>query len=139
MRQLRLPLESTTMPSAIMQSGRAQPHSKTCRNIEPCGFARQRLGVRLCSAALVGWVIALNSFAAQATDGSSHAAQIAEAAEALRPKLIETRRDIHMHPELSSQEERTARMVAERLRSLGVDEIRTNVAGHGVVALLKGA
>src|SRR5256714_14247919 len=44
-----------------------------------------------------------------------------------------------MHPELSNYEERTARVVAERLRSLGLDEVRTNVAGHGVVALLKGA
>src|SRR5689334_17326056 len=67
------------------------------------------------------------------------AAQIASAAEALRPKLIETRRDFHMHPELSNREERTARVVAERLRALGFDEVKTNVAGHGVVALLKGS
>ena len=59
------------------------------------------------------------------------------AAEALRPKLIETRRDLHMHPELSNREERTARVVADKLRALGFDEIKTNVARHGVVALLK--
>src|SRR5207237_9248304 len=34
--------------------------------------------------------------------------------------------------------ERTSRVVAERLRALGFDEVRTNVAKHGVVALLKG-
>jgi len=44
-----------------------------------------------------------------------------------------------MHPELSNREERTARVVAERLRALGLDDVKTNVAGHGVVALLKGA
>jgi len=64
--------------------------------------------------------------------------QIAKAVEALRPKLIETRRDFHMHPELSNREERTSRIVAERLRALGLDEVKTGVARHGVVALLKG-
>src|SRR5439155_16686691 len=58
---------------------------------------------------------------------------------ALRPPLIETRLDFHMHPELSNREERTARVVAERLLALGLDEIKTNVAKHGVVALLKGS
>lgn len=65
--------------------------------------------------------------------------RIAQAAEALRPQLIAQRRDFHMHPELSNREERTARIVAERLRSLGFDEVRTNVARHGVVGVLKGA
>ncbi|MBI1982584.1 MAG: amidohydrolase [Acidobacteria bacterium] len=64
---------------------------------------------------------------------------IARAAEALRPKLIEMRRDFHMHPELSNREERTSRVVADRLRALGLDEVKTGVAGHGIVALLKGA
>jgi len=35
-----------------IQSGRAQPHSKTLRNEAALGSARQRFGVRLCSAAL---------------------------------------------------------------------------------------
>ena len=68
----------------------------------------------------------------------SHDQQVAQAAEALRQKLIDTRRDFHMNPELSNREERTARVVAERLRALGL-EVRTGVARHGVVALLKGA
>jgi amidohydrolase len=63
---------------------------------------------------------------------------IARAAQALRPRLVETRRDFHQHPELSNREERTARVVAERLRALGL-EVRTGVARHGVVALLRGA
>jgi amidohydrolase len=64
--------------------------------------------------------------------------QIARAAEAMRQKLIETRRDFHMHPELSNREERTSRVVAERLRALGL-EVKTGVARHGVVAVLRGA
>jgi amidohydrolase len=65
--------------------------------------------------------------------------QIAQAAEALRAKLVEQRRDFHMHPELSNREERTSRVVAERLRALGLDEVKTGVARYGVVALLKGS
>jgi amidohydrolase len=64
--------------------------------------------------------------------------QIAQAAESMRAKLVEQRRDLHMHPELSNREERTARIVAERLKALGL-EVKTGVARHGVVALLKGA
>lgn len=65
--------------------------------------------------------------------------QVATAAEAMRSQLIERRRDFHMHPELSNREERTARIVAERLRALGLEDIKTGVARHGVTALLRGA
>ena len=65
--------------------------------------------------------------------------RIAQQTEAMRARLVEQRRDIHMHPELSNREERTSRLVAERLRSLGFDEVKTNVARHGVVGLLRGA
>ncbi len=74
--------------------------------------------------------------------GSPDAAReqrVAQAAEAIRPRLVEQRRDFHMHPELSNREERTGRVVAERLKALGLDEVKTGVARHGVVALLKGA
>lgn len=56
---------------------------------------------------------------------------------AVMPKVVAWRRDIHEHPELSGQEERTARVVAEHLRSLGMD-VRTGVGGHGVVGVLRG-
>ncbi len=65
-------------------------------------------------------------------------AEIARQAEALRPKLVEMRRDFHMHPELSNREERTARVIAGRLRALGFDDVKTGVARNGIVALLKG-
>jgi amidohydrolase len=65
--------------------------------------------------------------------------KIARLAEGLRAQLIAQRRDFHMHPELSNREERTARVVAERLRALGLEDIKTGVGKHGVTALLRGA
>jgi len=52
--------------------------------------------------------------------------------------LVAMRRDIHAHPELSNREQRTARVVADHLRALGLDEVRTGIAGHGVVGVLRG-
>lgn len=78
-------------------------------------------------------------FSGAAAAQPSSADEISRAAEALRPKLVEWRRDFHMHPELSNREERTARVIAERLRAMGFDEVKTGVARHGIVALLKGA
>jgi amidohydrolase len=66
------------------------------------------------------------------------AARVAREAEGLRAQLVERRRDFHMHPELSNREERTGRVVAERLKALGLTDIKTNVARHGVTALLVG-
>ena len=57
--------------------------------------------------------------------------------ESLRQELIDVRRDLHRHPEVSGQEERTAGVVAARLRALGLD-VRTDVGGHGVVGVLRG-
>ncbi len=51
--------------------------------------------------------------------------------------LIATRRDLHRHPEVAFQEERTASIVAERLRASGY-EVRTGVAETGVVGTLGG-
>jgi amidohydrolase len=92
----------------------------------------------------LGFVLTLllSAFAGQKPGSgaaSSRETQIAHAAETLRPKLIEQRRDLHMHPELSNREERTSRVVAERLRALGLDEVKTGVGKYGVVALLKGS
>ncbi|MBI2689913.1 MAG: amidohydrolase [Acidobacteria bacterium] len=64
--------------------------------------------------------------------------QVAKAAAALRDKVVEQRRDFHRHPELSNREERTARVIAEKLRALGLDDVRTGVGKYGVVAVLKG-
>ena len=70
---------------------------------------------------------------------SSLAAQIDRAAEAIEPRVIAWRRDLHEHPELGNREFRTADIVHAHLRSLGLDEIRTGVAHTGVVGVLRGA
>jgi amidohydrolase len=58
-------------------------------------------------------------------------------AAAVLPKVVAWRRDIHEHPELGNREIRTAGLVAAHLRSLGL-EVRTGLAGTGVVGILKG-
>jgi amidohydrolase len=51
---------------------------------------------------------------------SSHLRGVAAAVDALEPELVELRRDLHAHPELAWQEERTTKVVAERLAVAGV-------------------
>jgi amidohydrolase len=63
--------------------------------------------------------------------------KIEELTQKYNPKVVEWRRAIHSHPELSAQEEKTAALVAEVLAGLGLD-VKKNVGGHGVVGLLKG-
>jgi metal-dependent amidase/aminoacylase/carboxypeptidase family protein len=70
-------------------------------------------------------------------EADARLATMATALEAAREDLIEVRRDIHRHPEPSGQEERTAALVADRLRVLGLD-VETGVGGHGVVGVLRG-
>ncbi len=60
-------------------------------------------------------------------------AQIAE----LEPRVVAWRRDIHEHPELGNREFRTAQLIADHLRSLGI-EVETEVAHTGVVGILRG-
>lgn len=54
---------------------------------------------------------------------------------AFAARLTEWRRHLHANPELSYQEEDTARFVAERLREMNID-FETGIGGHGVVATL---
>lgn len=63
--------------------------------------------------------------------------RINKAAASIEQKVIEWRRDIHQHPELGNQEIRTASIIANHLRSLGI-EVKTGVAHTGVVGILKG-
>jgi amidohydrolase len=56
-------------------------------------------------------------------------------AREIEQQLINWRREIHMHPELGFQEFRTAKLVAETLRSLGL-RVRTKVGKTGVVGYL---
>jgi amidohydrolase len=63
--------------------------------------------------------------------------QIEARIPAVMPKVIAWRRDIHQHPELSNREVRTAKIVADHLRALGL-EVKSGVAKTGVVGLLRG-
>ncbi len=75
--------------------------------------------------------------------GSAQAASAARA-EAIRLRsariadnMIQVRRDLHAHPELAGAETRTAGIVADRLRALGL-EVRVGVGGTGVIGVLRG-
>jgi amidohydrolase len=56
----------------------------------------------------------------------------------LEPSLSAIRRDVHQYPEMGFAETRTAGLIADRLRALGL-EVRVEVAQTGVVGLLQGA
>ena len=51
--------------------------------------------------------------------------------------LVALRRDFHRHPELSFEERRTAEIIAERLSAAKL-EVRSGIAGTGVVGVLRG-
>lgn len=60
------------------------------------------------------------------------------AVQRFAPRAIEMRHTIHQNPELGNREFETAKLVAEHLRALGFDEVRTGIAHTGVVGILKG-
>lgn len=59
-------------------------------------------------------------------------------AQKYEEKMLELRRRIHMHPELSGEERETAALVASVLEESGV-EVQSDVGGHGVVGVLRGS
>lgn len=73
------------------------------------------------------------------SEGDQFRARIDEAAAAVEAKVIEWRHHIHANPELSNREVATATLIAEHLTALGLDEVRTGIAGHGVVGVLRGS
>ena len=87
-------------------------------------------------AALLPLVIALSA-ALPAAAQDAQRAEVTAAAQAVRGKVVEWRRDIHQHPELGNRETRTAKLVADHLRALGL-EPKTGIATTGVTAVLKG-
>ncbi|MEX2520839.1 MAG: M20 aminoacylase family protein [Paracoccaceae bacterium] len=56
----------------------------------------------------------------------------------LQDEMVEWRQDFHRHPELSFDVQRTAKLVAERLRAFGCDEVVEGIGRTGVVGLIKG-
>ena len=80
--------------------------------------------------------LALLSFPAFAQNSPLKTA-VNKQADALEKQVIAWRRDFHEHPELGNHEVRTSGIVANYLKSLGI-EVKTGVAKTGVVGILKG-
>jgi hippurate hydrolase len=62
----------------------------------------------------------------------------ADRIQAIAPEIAEIRRDFHRYPELLFDVHRTAGIVAEKLKSYGVDEIVTGIGRTGVVGVIRG-
>ncbi|WP_455280718.1 amidohydrolase [Cupriavidus necator] len=104
------------------------------RSTAPCSTTRFALaGLALATGLLCNTAQAQ----AQATPADPLHTQIETRAKAVEKQLIAWRRDIHQHPELGNYETRTAKLVADHLRKLGM-EVKTGVAKTGVVGVLKG-
>ena len=58
-------------------------------------------------------------------------------ARKIEPEIIEIRREIHRKPELAYREKTTSKLVAEKLKDLGL-EVKTGIGGTGVMAILPG-
>src|SRR6187402_687878 len=80
--------------------------------------------------------LSLLTFALHAQMSSKIQTKLDGDAKAIEGRVIEWRRYLHEHPELSNREVNTAAKVAEHLKSLGI-EVQTGVAKTGVVGLLK--
>ena len=63
--------------------------------------------------------------------------ELKEHVSELSARLIEIRRHIHAHPELSGMERQTAALVASTLKECGIEVIE-GVGGYGVVGILRG-
>jgi amidohydrolase len=83
--------------------------------------------------------IALSCFLALSSNAQKTTieSRIEAAVTKIEPKCITWRRDLHEHPELSNREFRTSKIIADHLRSLGI-EVKEGVAKTGVVGVLRG-
>ncbi len=83
------------------------------------------------------WLLVFAPSLTPTAHASSLEADIDQRAPQVESKVIAWRRDIHQNPELGNRETRTAKLVADHLRSLGLN-VHTGVAHTGVVGVLKG-
>src|SRR5690606_14654116 len=82
--------------------------------------------------------ISSNMLFAQSKRSKGNEEKILKAVNAIEPKCIAWRRQIHQNPELGNREFKTAKLVADHLRSLG-NEVKEGVAKTGVIGILRGA
>ncbi len=85
---------------------------------------------QICCLAAVLLAVVPQASAGLAADADALAAGVTD-------KVVEMRRHLHEHPELSNREVETSRYVAAWLEALGY-QVQTGVARYGVVAVLKG-
>ncbi|MDE2763400.1 MAG: amidohydrolase [Gemmatimonadota bacterium] len=98
---------------------------------------RFRRGAMLRALAAAAWLLAAaprTPLAAQQGQG----ARVDGILAGIQDTIIRLREHIHQYPELGNREFRTAELVANHLRSLGFDDVRTGVAHTGVVGILRG-
>ncbi|MBE0593987.1 MAG: amidohydrolase [Gemmatimonadales bacterium] len=72
------------------------------------------------------------------TPGAAQFPQLDRAVQEVTPRMVEIRHHLHQNPELGNREFETARLVADYLREIGLDEVRTGIAHTGVVGILHG-
>lgn len=65
-------------------------------------------------------------------------ASVAADLATMKPSLVETRRELHMYPELSNRETETSKRIAAWLAARGIPH-ETGIAKYGVVATIKGS
>ena len=56
----------------------------------------------------------------------------------LHDEITAWRRDIHEHPELLYETDRTSALVADKLTEFGCDEVVTGIGRTGVIGVIKG-
>lgn len=65
--------------------------------------------------------------------------EVMDRLDAKEARIIEIRRFLHAHPELSFEEENTAAYIEDFYKSVPVDKVETNVGGHrGIVVTING-
>jgi amidohydrolase len=87
--------------------------------------------MKRCLVGILLGIVAVNAWA------DIDPAELDQDASAMETRLLAWRRDIHEHPELSNREFRTSKLVADELKSLGL-EVHTGIAHTGVAAVLRG-
>ncbi|MDG6995890.1 MAG: amidohydrolase [Nitrososphaerota archaeon] len=60
-----------------------------------------------------------------------------EEVKEIEPEILKIRRTVHENPELAYHEFQTSKLIAEKLRELGID-VKTNVGGTGIVGIITG-
>jgi len=98
------------------------------------GYQKNKLLMKRALLLYSALVFNLLSFAQK----NNYAPAVDAAADKMEPQTLAWRRDFHQHPELGNHETRTAKIIADHLRSLGLD-VKEGVGKTGVVGILRGA